>query len=140
MNRQDLFKTVPNYMGETKYGKCGAGFNARLGGGISIAKGETAAEILANAEKVLGIRVIQDLPPTIRGLAGKYYREQNPNGDPEAYYSILNFLTGAFEWARTDIGWEFWDDVNTASAYGEEYKLEVLEEQAKKFIKSKKKK
>jgi hypothetical protein len=53
MNRQDLFKTVPNYFGETVYGKCGAGFNARLGGGISIAKGETAAEILANAKKVL---------------------------------------------------------------------------------------
>lgn len=53
MNRQDLFKTVPNYMGKTVYGKCGAGFNARLGGGISIAKGETEAEILKNAEKVL---------------------------------------------------------------------------------------
>lgn len=54
MNRQDLFKTVPNYMGKTVYGKCGAGFNARLGGGISIAKGETAAEIIANAKKILG--------------------------------------------------------------------------------------
>jgi hypothetical protein len=127
-------------MGETKYGKCGAGFNARLGGGISIAKGETAAEILANAEKVLGIQVIQDLPPTIRRLAEKYYREQHPNGDPEAYHGIYTFLTSAFEWAKTDIGWEFWDDVNLASYRDEEYKLEILEEQAKKFIKSKKKK
>jgi hypothetical protein len=140
MNRQDLFKTVPNYMGETKYGKCGAGFNARLGGGISIAKGETAAEILANAEKVLGIQVIQDLPPTIRRLAEKYYREQHPNGNPDEFEDANDFLTGGFAWARTAIGWEFWDDVNAASSWGEERRLQELEEQAKKFIKTKKKK
>jgi len=47
-------KTVPNYFGKTRTGQTRAGFNARLGGSVSIAKGETAEQILANAKKVGG--------------------------------------------------------------------------------------
>lgn len=41
-------KSVKNYIGATRYGQCKAGFNARLGGGVSIAKGQTAADILSD--------------------------------------------------------------------------------------------
>lgn len=46
-------KTVPNYFGKTRTGQTKAGFNARIGGGVSIAKGETAEEII-NASKKKG--------------------------------------------------------------------------------------
>lgn len=46
-------KSVKNYIGATRYGQCKAGFNARLGGGVSIAKGQTAAEIIKQSNKLL---------------------------------------------------------------------------------------
>lgn len=48
-------KTVKNYIGKTQTGQCLAGFNARIGGGVSIAKGETAEEII-KASKKKGIK------------------------------------------------------------------------------------
>ena len=44
-------KTVKNYIGKTQTGQCLAGFNARIGGGVSIAKGETAEEIIKASKK-----------------------------------------------------------------------------------------
>jgi len=46
-------KSVANYIGATKHGQCKAGFNARLGGGVSIAKGQTAADIIKQSNKLL---------------------------------------------------------------------------------------
>jgi hypothetical protein len=47
-------KSVVNYIGATQHGQCKAGFNARLGGSVSIAKGQTAADILADWQEYEG--------------------------------------------------------------------------------------
>jgi hypothetical protein len=73
-------KSVANYIGATQHGQCKAGFNARLGGGVSIAKGQTAADILADWQDY------EAKPTRICSVTGEEMTEGYVWDDGEAYF------------------------------------------------------
>jgi len=73
-------KSVANYIGATQHGQCKAGFNARLGGSVSIAKGQTAADILADWQEYEG------KPTRICSVTGEEMTEGWVWDDGEAYF------------------------------------------------------
>jgi len=73
-------KSVANYIGATQHGQCKAGFNARLGGSVSIAKGQTAADILADWQEYEG------KPTRICSVTGEEMTDGYVWDDGEAYF------------------------------------------------------
>lgn len=138
MNRQDLFKNVPNYMGKTKHGKCMAGFNARLGGGVSIAKGETESEILKNYKEKKKRTLhewLESFPPNLSKLALENSGEE-PDEMSCKYKSADSALLAAFTWSETPQGHKFWSDIH--DTLEEKESLAVFESKAASYLKIKK--